>query len=345
MKQMKIKKIHTICMALLLTFLWSVSYAQDRNDISDQIVDREEQYYPTKGFRSIRGEFLFRLGNELIYVNKGSSNKRGPSHSIKAINMRTKERTLIDRSSTVQCVKCGRNTMLYIKNGTIMRWNANSRRATVYRKIKRTESLKGIGFNADNSSLLLVLKEKKSKSWICRLLDKSKRIVMNDTLNMDTIPHENIQPKIGYVNNHFAISVKNSLFTLNCNKLELKLLSRKCLKYLLDSYYVLYYQRGDSTELDSYYYFFKSGEIAHINSVLNEDMAKSNNFILFQARVGDKHPFPKIFARNEFMLMYDDIYWYGGNNIIYKDNSCIVIYKMRNRSVNKKYFQWKSLKR
>ncbi len=280
---MKTKQMYIICVALLLIFSWNIGFAQEP-DIGENIVD---QNYPTEGFCSIRGQFLFRLENELIYVNKSSTNKKSMCYSIKAINMRTHKKTLIDWSSNSQCVKYNRNTMLYIKNGVIMSWNANSKDAKIYCKIRKAENLKGIGFNTDNLSLLLVLKGKKSKSWICRLIDRNKRIVMNDTLNIDTIPHENIQPKIGYVNNYFAISVKNNLFILNCNKLELKLQSNKCYEYLLNSYYVTYYQWRNSTELDSYYYSFKTGETLKINSVLNEDIVKCSDSFFFKLSYGN----------------------------------------------------------
>ncbi|MFV0470399.1 MAG: hypothetical protein ACK5MK_15930, partial [Dysgonomonas sp.] len=94
-----------------------------------------------------------------------------PTYAIKAINLKSNERIVLDRQISNKCVSMSDTAILYIKGYDLMLWDFELKRKTVYYKANKEMNIIGVSYNRNTSSLLLIQINFKTNELFIKILN------------------------------------------------------------------------------------------------------------------------------------------------------------------------------
>lgn len=285
------------------------------------------------------GIFVCRANQYIIYMENEQLDSEMPTYAIKAINLNSNERIVLDRQISNKCVSMSDTAILYIKGSDLMLWNFELKRKTVYYKANKDMNIIGVSYNRNTSSLLLIQINFKTNELFIKILNSRKQIVFCQKVKFNEMEMEGVTPILNTSNNFFVFSVQDKLYTIDSKNLELKFVSNKCDSYALNNGKVIYYRFVTDEKTEGYSIDLSTRECKKMDNSLNERIYNCEKSFLFTANI-DNSFIPTYTICNIPYLWVNNKWKITSEAFVYRDNKLIVKMPFEGGIIKDDHFQW-----
>jgi hypothetical protein len=285
------------------------------------------------------GIFVCRINQYMVYMENEHLDSEKPTYTIKAINLNSNEKIVIDRQTKNKCVNVSDTGILYTHGSDLMFWNLKLKRKTIFYKGNKDENIIGLSYNKSTSDLLLAQIDYKKNELIINLLNSRKQIVFCQKIKVNDMEMEGATPILETANTLFVFSVQDKLYTIDSKKLELKLISTKCDYFALNNSKVIYYKFITDEKTEGFCIDLITRENVKIDDSLNEKIYNCTKSFLFTANIAD-NSVPTYVICNKPYLWVNSKWKIMSEVIVYKDDKLIVRIPFEKSVIKDDYFQW-----
>jgi len=286
------------------------------------------------------GTFNCRVNKYLVFSENERVDNEYPLYALKAINLDTKEKKILDNHLLAKCIRVSESSIVYTKGRNLILRNLDLKSKSIYFNSKQDLDIIGISFNQNYTSILLVQANYKTNELLFSVIDKEKKIFFNQMIRFNNMEIEGLSPIIEDVANFFVFLVQDKLYVIDLKKLELKLISEKCDTYALNETGVLYYKFVTDEKTEGYFLQLSTWKTKKIDNHLNDKIYNCGKSSLFTAKINNKlTPF---YIICDMPFVYSEYKWSVVSDVpIYKDSKVLVEFPFAKNKIKNTSFIWK----